>query len=234
MRRAFAVTVVAALTITGAIGLAQCGTDYASDASDATEGGETGQGVGGEREPCYANGTCNAGLTCLSNVCVNAGDGGASGGDGGAGASGGDADAHDRDALDEDSGCFVGKGHAPCYDTQTITCIDNAGNATCTNTSNACTTISDNPFECYSAIDCDPGSRCCIVPKTAATFEGCSALVHTNTNGGAFCGGASCPSSGVTLCGNDAECADAGYTECARAAIVLNGGGANLTLGVCH
>src|SRR5262249_40549260 len=33
---------------------------------------------GTERGPCYADGTCNAGLVCLSNTCVNPGnDGGA-------------------------------------------------------------------------------------------------------------------------------------------------------------
>lgn len=28
---------------------------------------------GGERQDCYPNGTCNAGLICLSNLCVNGG-----------------------------------------------------------------------------------------------------------------------------------------------------------------
>jgi len=38
---------------------------------------------GTERCPCYPNSTCNAGLTCFSQVCVNAGTGGNSGADGG-------------------------------------------------------------------------------------------------------------------------------------------------------
>ena len=29
---------------------------------------------GGEGQPCYPNGTCDLGLTCLSNLCVDAGD----------------------------------------------------------------------------------------------------------------------------------------------------------------
>jgi hypothetical protein len=41
--------------------------------------------MGGERQPCYPNGTCNAGLSCLSNVCVN---GGGTAGKGGSGAGG--------------------------------------------------------------------------------------------------------------------------------------------------
>jgi hypothetical protein len=39
--------------------------------TDATS--DAGPAEGHERGPCYGNGTCNAGLTCLSNVCVNAG-----------------------------------------------------------------------------------------------------------------------------------------------------------------
>jgi hypothetical protein len=35
--------------------------------------------AGGERCNCYPNGTCNAGLTCFSNVCVNVGDAAADG-----------------------------------------------------------------------------------------------------------------------------------------------------------
>jgi fibro-slime domain-containing protein len=49
---------------------------------------------GGERQPCYANHTCNDGLACLSDVCVKAaagGTGGAMSGRGGAGGSVGSA-----------------------------------------------------------------------------------------------------------------------------------------------
>jgi hypothetical protein len=54
---------------------------------------------GGERCACYPNGTCNAGLTCLSNVCVdsstgaggNAGTTGRGGSDGGGAGTGGSA-----------------------------------------------------------------------------------------------------------------------------------------------
>jgi hypothetical protein len=49
---------------------------------------------GGEGQACYANGTCNAGLTCLSKLCVNAGtDSGTPGSDGG-----GNPDSGTRDA----------------------------------------------------------------------------------------------------------------------------------------
>jgi hypothetical protein len=59
-------------------------------------GGSSG-GAGAERQACYANGTCNAGLTCLSKVCVapagQGGHGGTAGAGGGAGTDGGQAGA---------------------------------------------------------------------------------------------------------------------------------------------
>src|SRR5436305_1730907 len=36
-------------------------------------GGCSKAATGSESGACYGNGTCNPGLTCLSNVCVNAG-----------------------------------------------------------------------------------------------------------------------------------------------------------------
>src|SRR5260221_7936189 len=39
----------------------------------ACAGHDTGSSIadqGGERQPCYPNGTCNSGLSCLSDVCV--------------------------------------------------------------------------------------------------------------------------------------------------------------------
>jgi hypothetical protein len=52
-------------------------------------------GTGGQRQACYANGTCNAGLVCLSQICVQPADGGAgaTGGAGGATAGAGAGDA---------------------------------------------------------------------------------------------------------------------------------------------
>lgn len=79
-----------------------CGSDNGSSsggtggvAAAGGTGGKTDAGVctpGTERCPCYGNGTCNQGLTCASQVCVNVsgsgGAGGATGGSGGAGGSG--------------------------------------------------------------------------------------------------------------------------------------------------
>ncbi|MBX3233548.1 MAG: PKD domain-containing protein [Labilithrix sp.] len=42
----------------------------------------TGPVAGAERGPCFANGTCNAGLQCLSSTCVAAGSSSSSSGSG--------------------------------------------------------------------------------------------------------------------------------------------------------
>jgi hypothetical protein len=47
--------------------------------------------TGGERQACYGNGSCNAGLTCLSKVCVAMSDGGSAGGTAGTPGGGGQA-----------------------------------------------------------------------------------------------------------------------------------------------
>lgn len=47
--------------------------------------------AGGERQACYANGTCNAGLVCLSQICVRRNSPDASGTGGAAGTGGGQA-----------------------------------------------------------------------------------------------------------------------------------------------
>jgi MYXO-CTERM domain-containing protein len=38
----------------------------------AGSGGTGGKAAGTEGGPCYGNGTCNSGLTCLSQLCVTA------------------------------------------------------------------------------------------------------------------------------------------------------------------
>jgi len=59
----------------------------------ATQQDSKGVGMGAEGEKCYPNGTCNAGLTCLSKLCVKVPDAGTkTGGDG------------------EDDGCSVSAG----------------------------------------------------------------------------------------------------------------------------
>jgi hypothetical protein len=70
------------------------------------------KGTGGARQACYANGTCNTGLICLSSVCVAPPDGGAGttgtagigGSSGGAGADGSAAGTSGGDAAAGTSG----------------------------------------------------------------------------------------------------------------------------------
>lgn len=56
----------------------------ASCSSDGVSGSSPGQ----EGQSCYPNGTCNAGLTCASHLCVQLPDGSTSGGAGGSGTGG--------------------------------------------------------------------------------------------------------------------------------------------------
>src|ERR1022692_1454773 len=63
---------IAALLISGAAILSACSSS---------------RPAGGVRQDCYPHGTCNAGLSCFSNICVDATDGG-SGVDGRSGAAG--------------------------------------------------------------------------------------------------------------------------------------------------
>lgn len=58
--------ILAASTI-GALGLMACVGD---GGTTNTDGGDS---TGSEGKPCYANKTCNAGLTCISDVCVDLG-----------------------------------------------------------------------------------------------------------------------------------------------------------------
>jgi hypothetical protein len=65
---------------------------------------DSGGGAGTERAACYPNGTCNAGLACLSDVCVRAPDGGTPA-DAGIGSSdtAGESDGGSTDARGEDA-----------------------------------------------------------------------------------------------------------------------------------
>lgn len=91
---------------------------------------------GTEGEACYANGTCNAGLTCLSNTCVDA-DGGDGDGDG----SGGDSNVP---SVDWDA-CF-GCGDAACP-TERETCDSTPG----------CPQLLECTLSCGNDVTCSGG-----------------------------------------------------------------------------
>jgi len=67
------------------------GCSSSSGGSNGATGDRDGGAPGSERNACYPNGTCNSGLTCLSNLCVRApaGSGGQAGASGGTAGSGG-------------------------------------------------------------------------------------------------------------------------------------------------
>ena len=67
--------------------------------------GSSSPSAGGLRQSCFPNGTCNAGLSCLSNVCVVAGGSGGIGGEaGGAGGTAGGAGTGSAGAMDGSAG----------------------------------------------------------------------------------------------------------------------------------
>ena len=76
------------LVLLGYLGVA---TFLAYGCSSSSSGGGA---QGGEGQACFPNGTCNAGLTCYSNLCVNAGA------DGGDHDAGGGSDGTASDASD--------------------------------------------------------------------------------------------------------------------------------------
>jgi hypothetical protein len=78
-----------ALVVAAGGGLVACSLLVSLDGLNG--GGQQASGPGSIGQACFPNGTCDEGLTCLSNVCVSlTGDGGSSDGASGDGATGGD------------------------------------------------------------------------------------------------------------------------------------------------
>ena len=77
-------------------------------AAGACSSSTSGTPTGGLRQPCYANGTCNAGLTCASNVCVALGDGGSGSSSGSGGSSGSSSGVDSGSSSGSDSGSGSG------------------------------------------------------------------------------------------------------------------------------
>jgi hypothetical protein len=74
-----------ALGGSGGVIVGSTGGSSPSGGTGSSSGGSTSGTAGTEGGPCYPNSTCNAGLTCLSNLCVNppGGTGGTGNGSGG-------------------------------------------------------------------------------------------------------------------------------------------------------
>jgi hypothetical protein len=146
-------------------------------------GGNDASAMGGEGQPCYPNDTCNAGLSCLSNLCVDAGSGGTAGaagaggsagssgasgtgGTAGAAGSGGAAGAPTDAAEDSgftpicDSGLLLPNDAADCANclsqyccTEFTNCTGNADPGQTQQCLNDCSVTPPGPL-CVSAMEC--------------------------------------------------------------------------------
>lgn len=87
-------------------------------ACGGSDGSEiNGAATGAERGACFANGTCNAGLNCLSNVCVVPNSSGGTSGSAGTSGTSGNAGNPDGSVLPNDSGTSgVDSGGEPIKD----------------------------------------------------------------------------------------------------------------------
>lgn len=185
------------------------------DLGGADGGDDSSSAVGTEGHACYANGTCNAGLACVSNVCVFLDDAGS------------DASA---DALDEavsdapfevcpSFGPFTSDAGPYCpfqKDGSTSFSGDCPNNdhcceysassglpstcssllATCTNDAGAL------DYRCDETNDCPQGNKCCLNGSVmAVTDGGCVSYVAANVTGTSCA--ATCP---VQVCGTQADC----------------------------
>lgn len=75
--------------------------------------GSSSKSAGSEGGPCYGNGSCNSGLTCLSQLCVKAtGTGGAAGNGSGGGAAAGATGAAGKEGVGGSGGGAGGTGGA--------------------------------------------------------------------------------------------------------------------------
>ena len=187
-----------------ALGLAcgKVGSSSASGASGATE-------AGAERGACFPNGTCYAGLVCISELCVNpnaASDAGPGGGGGGVGGPVVTVDGGTCGAIPVlTSGCWA-EGHNACEDG---TCVDfvEAG----------CPPIIDFsggwPLQCGATADCMNGGVCCAGTDFALlqAVPGNPCVVDTSSTsmGSDFYGRATrCSTMGCKspVCKSDADC----------------------------
>jgi hypothetical protein len=130
--------------------------------------------TGTERCDCYANQTCNGGLTCLLSVCVGLGSGGVSS-TGGSTSSGA---APSTGGTSSATGGIVGSGGGP------VACLGCGANQVCV--SGVCTDVPSQcpcPRETY----CDPSiSRCvvgCVQDTDCAAGRVCNATMRTCFDG---------------------------------------------------
>jgi hypothetical protein len=171
-----------------------------SAATGACGGSTASAPTGGLRQACYGNGTCNAGLTCASSICVAFGDGGSGGSSGPAGSSGAasGADSSSGGSSGSSSGSSgsgsgsTGGTDANVQDVATdatggspgLRCGGGAQPTFCdssqiccyqTTTTYACQAASADcsgtPIQCTSPAECPQGEVCCGTVGTGAYYS---------------------------------------------------------------
>lgn len=207
---------VLALLTLPAVPLALFACGQTSDRSDTTA--DASSATGTERGPCYPNATCNAGLVCLSQICVSADaaaalfakDAASCGTDGG----GAPVDAGVADA--NDGGCgAIPTFPTGCFEAGLNVCPD----GTCVDFAEAgCPPIiefvGNFPMQCERNSDCKSGGYCCAGqdfggPLNAAAGNECLVDTTTVSNGASFYArGTSCSPTmcGSPVCASNADC----------------------------
>ncbi len=190
--RASSLAVLLGMTAIGMVCVAACVGDTPTTTSNP----------GDEGQPCFSNGTCNAGLTCLSSVCVRVDAGNDSGSpavDGG------------PDGLPPPCP-FTGSGSngttmdcppsACTLGSQMPSCCQSVSGSGCT-ASTTCAGPNQYRWDCDNPSQCS-GAACCagLPPPSSA---GCPKTT-TVTMGGAQCA-ATC-TKGLELCSTDNDCTD--------------------------
>lgn len=226
------VLVLAALFSSSVAAVGACVGD-ASAPSPAQQGA-----LGG---PCYANGTCNKGLSCVvvgASAQCEAEDGGPlkdSAADQSATDSAGDApvdtgvDASCPAPMALSLLCGGGMPPVACYDTVT-------SGASCALTLADCQNQYPNAFAatCTNGAQCGGSGMHCCVPDAVAQVSGCMGTLALMPLTSATCV-ASCGSGNVELCTKSSECTTPGQ-RCVP--VVISGGGGPVALlgqivGVC-
>jgi hypothetical protein len=222
------------------VAIVSCVGDSASGVAVDSDSGATAEAstTGGEGQPCYANGTCNGSLSCVSKVCVNlSSDSGGGGGQDGSVASDGSASDGSTDGgsgggnVDAAALCFT--GHVPKLDAKGCA-LGSGGSVLCTKDLTCAANIGacnpQNALSCIVNSDCGGAFKCCAeAPGTGTLCPTVNDILITScVAGGGFNGGCAAAVDALT-CTQDSDCA-ASTPHCLPVLIA----GRTQTIGVCH
>lgn len=198
---------LAAVLITSSVYLACVNDDPStSGSSDAGPAGSVG-------EPCLPDGTCDIGLSCVSNVCVDLVTGGDDSGSPAKDASVADAsDAGTGTKCEADAGAYYSNaGYVYCPKDVGMCSAQDGGNACCAQPAHdlcvggaGCNVTTGAAIRCLAPSQCNPGSTVCCMSSLDAGFGDELCPRHASVNQ-ASCQ-SSCTASERTLCTNDADC----------------------------